>query len=81
MAAEKANNAKSSFLSKMSHDMRTPLNGIIGLIEIDKKHPDDLEQINENRIKTEYAANPSQAPKTEKKQLKYLPTIRPVHLT
>lgn len=57
VAAEKANNAKSSFLSKMSHDMRTPLNGIIGLIEIDKKHPEDLELITENRVKAEYAAN------------------------
>ncbi len=50
-AAKKANQAKTEFLSKMSHDMRTPLNGILGLIELmqDKNDikdiKDDLSQI------------------------------------
>ena len=41
MQAERANAAKSRFLSRMSHDIRTPLNGIIGLLKIDQTHFDD----------------------------------------
>ena len=33
--AEKASAAKSNFLSRMSHDIRTPLHGIIGLLKVD----------------------------------------------
>ena len=40
---KKANKSKSDFLSRMSHDMRTPLNGIIGLLKIAEKHFDDRE--------------------------------------
>ena len=56
-AADRANLAKTNFLSRMSHDIRTPLNGIIGLLEIDESHPDDLTLIRTNQKKMRVAAN------------------------
>ncbi len=47
MVAEKANTAKSDFLSKMSHDMRTPMNGIIGLAMIADKYAHDPQRMKE----------------------------------
>ena len=55
--AKAANAAKTNFLSRMSHDIRTPLNGIIGLLEIDGRHPDDKKLIQQNREKMLVAAN------------------------
>ncbi len=55
--ARAANAAKTAFFSRMSHDIRTPLNGIIGLIDINEKHADDRELIDENRAKAKVAAN------------------------
>lgn len=49
--AQKANAAKSSFLSRMSHDIRTPLNGIIGLIKINETHMDERELVKTNQDK------------------------------
>lgn len=49
--AQKANAARSSFLSRMSHDIRTPLNGIIGLIKINETHMDDRELVKTNQDK------------------------------
>ncbi len=44
-AANRANHAKSDFLSKMSHDIRTPMNGIIGMTAIATAHIDNKERV------------------------------------
>ena len=49
--AQAANRAKSMFFANMSHDIRTPLNGIIGLIHIDQAHMEDTELLRENHRK------------------------------
>lgn len=53
--ADKATSAKTDFLARMSHDMRTPMNGIAGLIELslDEKNPDVL---HDNLIKMNMSA-------------------------
>ena len=43
--AEAANYAKSDFLSKMSHDIRTPMNAIIGMTAIAGTHIDDRDRV------------------------------------
>lgn len=56
LEAKKANEAKAAFLARMSHDIRTPLNGIIGLLEIDERHADNRALIDANRAKAKTAA-------------------------
>lgn len=45
IAAEKANQAKSDFLARMSHDIRTPMNAIVGMTAISAAHIDDKERV------------------------------------
>ena len=45
LKAESANNAKSSFLLNMSHDIRTPMNAIIGYAEVSSRHINDTEKL------------------------------------
>lgn len=54
---KKANKSKSDFLSRMSHDMRTPLNGIIGLLQIAERRFDDKDLLLESHKKMQVAAN------------------------
>ena len=55
--AEKANKAKTDFLSTMSHDIRTPMNAIIGLTTIAEKNLGDTESVGENLRKITMASN------------------------
>ena len=43
--AERANIAKTKFLSNMSHELRTPLNVIIGMCDIARHHIDDIDKV------------------------------------
>lgn len=54
--ANRANAAKSQFLSRMSHDIRTPLNGIIGCLEIAETNKADPEVLERNWKKARVAA-------------------------
>lgn len=55
--ADAANAAKTAFLTRMSHDIRTPLNGILGLIEIEELKDGDMQVARESRAKARVAAN------------------------
>lgn len=46
-AANRASNAKSEFMTNMSHDIRTPMNAIIGMTSVAYEHLDDMERVRE----------------------------------
>ena len=53
--ANLANRSKSKFLARMSHDIRTPINGILGLLEMSDRYAEDVERLKENREKEKTA--------------------------
>ena len=55
--AEAANEAKTEFLQRMSHDIRTPINGICGLVNMADYYADNVEKQMEYRTKVKEASN------------------------
>ena len=51
-----ANQIKSEFLTRMSHDIRTPMNGIIGMLNIADRYVDDLEMVKKYHKKIRMAS-------------------------
>ncbi|WP_432628619.1 hybrid sensor histidine kinase/response regulator [Brotaphodocola sp.] len=55
--AEQANQAKTDFLSTVSHDIRTPMNAVIGMTDLARKHLDDPKYMGECLSKVAWAGN------------------------
>lgn len=55
--AKNANNAKTLFMSQMSHDIRTPLNSILGMSAIAHEHINDRERVEDCLKKIDYAGH------------------------
>ena len=55
--AEAANEAKTEFLQRMSHDIRTPINGICGMLDVADHYADDMKKQTECREKIKEASN------------------------
>ena len=56
-AAEYANSAKTTFLSNMSHDIRTPINGIMGMLDIVDQNKDNPDKVKECLSKIRTSSN------------------------
>ncbi|MBC5756000.1 response regulator [Blautia sp. BX19] len=54
--AEAANEAKTEFLQRMSHDIRTPINGICGMLDVADHYRDNIEKQTECRAKVKAAS-------------------------
>ena len=46
--ADSENRAKTEFMNRMSHDIRTPINGIMGMVDIIRKNRDDREKVDDS---------------------------------
>ncbi len=55
--AEAANEAKTEFLQRMSHDIRTPINGICGMVDVADHYANDVEKQAECRAKIKEASH------------------------
>ena len=55
--AEAANEAKTEFLQRMSHDIRTPINGICGMLDMVDHYADDMKKQTEYRVKIKGASH------------------------
>ena len=55
--ADAANEAKTEFLQRMSHDIRTPINGICGMLDVADHYADDMDKQRECRTKIKEASN------------------------
>ena len=55
--AEAANEAKTEFLQRMSHDIRTPINGICGMIDVADHYAEDMKKQTECRAKIKEASH------------------------
>lgn len=57
-AADFESKAKTEFLNRMSHDVRTPINGIMGMLDIIRSHRDDEARVDDCLQKIQLSCQP-----------------------